>query len=312
MAAEEPNWRDVLASCIELMARTKDIRVATYLALGSLKVEGLPGLRDGLAVLAGILERYWDECFPALDPEDDYDPLERMNIIGSIDPQGGEDVLGFKGAIRESPLTNSRQLGRFSLRDVEIARGDRAWVGGESEVPPELPVIQAAFADTDTEELKVTAAAVTEAAQHVRGIDELVTARVGASRAPSLDGLVGVLGEVGKCLDGALAARGVSVSGVVDSGDPAVEESSEPGGSSAGGGAAGGATGEIRSKDDVVRALDRICVYYERTEPSSPVPVLLRHAQRLVPMTFLEVMRHLAPDAMGRVQLIGGLEEVAE
>jgi type VI secretion system protein ImpA len=31
--------------------------------------------------------------------------------------------------------------------------------------------------------------------------------------------------------------------------------------------------GTITSREDVVRLLDRMCEYYERNEPSSPVPL---------------------------------------
>src|SRR5439155_26871758 len=46
--------------------------------------------------------------------------------------------------------------------------------------------------------------------------------------------------------------------------------------------ASAAAPGEIRSPQDVVAALDRICFYYDRNEPSSPVPLLLQCARRLV------------------------------
>jgi type VI secretion system protein ImpA len=56
----------------------------------------------------------------------------------------------------------------------------------------------------------------------------------------------------------------------------------------------------------VVRVLETLCAYYERYEPASPIPLLLRRAQRLVPMSFLEIVRELAPAGVGEIETIRG------
>jgi len=53
-------------------------------------------------------------------------------------------------------------------------------------------------------------------------------------------------------------------------------------------------SGSIRSRDDVVRAIDRICDYYAQVEPSSPVPFLLKRAQKLAKMNFVEAVQELS------------------
>ena len=68
-------------------------------------------------------------------------------------------------------------------------------------------------------------------------------------------------------------------------------------------------SGEIASREDVVRVIDRVCAYYERCEPSSPVPLLLRRARRLVSMSFFEVLRDLTPDGVPRAEMICGAEQ---
>jgi type VI secretion system protein ImpA len=69
--------------------------------------------------------------------------------------------------------------------------------------------------------------------------------------------------------------------------------------------------GRITSRDDVVRMLDRICEYYERNEPSSPVPLLLRRAKRLVSKDFMEIMRELVPDGVAQAEKIRGTDSDA-
>jgi len=75
---------------------------------------------------------------------------------------------------------------------------------------------------------------------------------------------------------------------------------------SGGGGSIG--DGTIRSREDVIFVLGQICDFYARTEPSSPVPLLLKRAQRLVPMNFLEIMSDLTPDALNQLKVIAGAD----
>ena len=59
--------------------------------------------------------------------------------------------------------------------------------------------------------------------------------------------------------------------------------------------------GAIRSREDVVKALDSICEYYRQVEPGSPVPLILRRARKMAKMDFVQAMQELAlatPDQM--------------
>ena len=89
-----------------------------------------------------------------------------------------------------------------------------------------------------------------------------------------------------------------------DSGES--EEASAQRGGAAPEGTAG--AGVIRTREDVVRALDRICAYFESQEPSSPVPLLLRRARRLVSKDFMEILADIAPKGAEEAKLIGGLD----
>jgi type VI secretion system protein ImpA len=65
-------------------------------------------------------------------------------------------------------------------------------------------------------------------------------------------------------------------------------------------------SGEIRSREDVVRAIDKICAYYARFEPTSPLPLLLERCRRLVTSSFLDIIRDLAPDSVSQVERLSG------
>lgn len=292
---EEPNWREVREKSLELMGRSKDLRVALYLSLGLLKTDGLAGLRDGLAVLRGLLERYWDKLYPQLDPDDNNDPLERINILQSLSPAtvSAQDPMKFKQRLAEVSLCNSAQMGKFSLRDIQVAKGEITLAAGEGASVPDASVIDAAFQDTATDELLAASQAAGEAIEHVTNITAVFSKSADQGQTPDLSGFQSVLGNIHKCVQGHLAKRGYGEA--AETAAPAAEK----GGVSL--------TGEIRSPQEALLAIEKVCQYYDRHEPSSPVPLLLRRARKLVSKNFLDVIQDVCPDAMNQVELLGGV-----
>ena len=298
--AEEPNWRDVRDQALALTERTRSLSVIKYLVVSLMRIEGLDGLRSGMAVLRGSLERYWDTLWPQLDPDDANDPLERLNIISFLAPPVGiyGDPLQFMRHLSEVPLCNSRQLGSFSMRDIQIARGELT--APEGEPVPKAANIEGAFRDTPTEDLEAAVAAASEIGEHIEAIDALITQYVGADKAINLDAAKKAMKDICSCI--------ANFSGGLVSA-PAAEQAGQPGQAQAaapGGGAGPAIAGEIHSPDDVVRVLDLICTYYQRAEPSSPVPLLLRRARRLVRKSFVEIIQDLNPGAIQQIEVISG------
>jgi type VI secretion system protein ImpA len=303
--AEEPSWADVGRQAVDLLGRSRDLRIAIYLTLAALRIEGLAGLRDGLAVLRALLEQQWDRLHPLLDPDDDNDPTERINIIEQLaQPEGSfGDPLRFIRRLYEAPLCESRQLGRFCFRDAQMAQG--AIPPPEGHDPPSEAIINGAFDETETEELQGQAQAAAEAAEHLAAIDTFLIETVGAAQAAQLDSFRKAIVEVGGVLQAQLARRGYGAPEIA--GEVAVEAAT--------GDAAAPAQalrGEITSDQDVLRAIDKICTYYEKNEPSSPVPLILRRAQRLVAKNFIECIQDLSPGAMSEIQTITGIDTGAQ
>jgi type VI secretion system protein ImpA len=80
LPAQEPDWDAIARHAATLLGKTKDLRVALHLTSAWLNAEGFAGLCAGLAVLRGLTERYWDGCFPRLEPDDGNDPTLRVNF----------------------------------------------------------------------------------------------------------------------------------------------------------------------------------------------------------------------------------------
>jgi type VI secretion system protein ImpA len=291
--AEDPDWKEVQQTCIDLFKRSLDLRVGVALSLAAMKLDSLPGFREGVGILRTLVEQYWDTVHPKLDPEDNNDPLQRMNglaILGA--PLGSTgDPMRFQERLRQIPLTNSRQIGRFTFGAIFDAKRATS-EGGAVPAGIDLAQVEAAFRDTPPEDLEVTYKAATEVLEQLQGLEAALSARVGPSQTPNLEelktSLTALQGTVGPYLANPVAAA--------DSAQNPDENGST----------GGRISGNISSRDDVLRVLAQVRAFYASNEPASPIPLLVRRIERMVPMTFLELMTDMAPDALGSVNTIVG------
>jgi type VI secretion system protein ImpA len=298
-SAEPPNWKKLQGRCLELFGRSKDLRIVMTLAVTCLELDGLPGFREILFLVKGLLERFWPTVHPQLDPADNYDPLQRMNIVASLAMPIGTygDPLRILERLRAVPLCNSVQMGRFSLGDILRAQAGTAARDDKPAVT--MPQIESGFRDSKPEELDETIRLLNECTTLVQGIDESITNSVGAANAPDLTPLsaelVAMRSRVAPYVKTEVA-NGVGPALIAETDRAA----GQPGFST---------DGEIRSREEVVKLLQKICRYYDRTEPSSPVPLMLKRAARLAGMDFMQIIQDLSPDAITQIRTITGEKE---
>ena len=290
LEGSDPDYKDLAGKARAILDRSHDIRAAVYLADAELRLNGLEGFAQVTGYIRGCLEEYWDTCHPQLDEEDDNDPMMRINAVTGL--SGRTTIL--RGLRTAAHLTNSRVMGRITLRDFEILNGDAA--PKEDETPKSSSEIDAAFADTADDELASYYNAAKSALDDVNAIDAVFLEKT-PGYGPSLEDLQTLLNKLVKLL-----AKYVKT---VEPDVEAEEVPSEPGADRP---AARGSSvpGTIESRSDVTAALDRIMDYYARQEPSSPLPILLKRAKRLVGADFMEIIKDLAPDGAAHVRLIGG------
>jgi type VI secretion system protein ImpA len=162
--------------------------------------------------------------------------------------------------------------------------------------------------DVRAEALLTAANAVALAHDSVVNIEVALVRQAGSSRALNLDSLTRQLRRMRDLLAGHLpqAEDTDAISGAPADGAAAAASAS----SAAAPGPAP-ISGEIGSRADVVRMLDKILAYYQRHEPSSPVPMLLERAKRLAPKSFFEIMEELAPESVGQINILRGPQEPA-
>lgn len=313
IAAEEPDWKELKRACVDLLGRTKDLHVASLLLLAELRLNGIPGLSAGLELLRGLCEKYWEKVYPQLDPEDNNDPTLRMNIIASLTTPAGTygDPFQFQQRMREAPLASSRQLGRFGIREIEIGRGEAPPSPDPNAPKIDATLIEGAFESTDLEELKTIHGCLEKSVEHIKAMDGFLTQAVGAGRAVNFKDLEKLLGRALGYTQSYLAKRGVGAAPADGSGDGAADGASGDG-AAARTSSVGGVPGDIRSKADIIKLIDKICEYYSINEPSSPVPLLLKRAQRLVSKNFLDIIKDLTPTTLDAIYSLAGIDPNAQ
>lgn len=287
--AQEPDWSSVSRQSVALFNRTKDLRVAMHLLSASLRTSGYAGLLNSLQVIHGLVDQYWDEVHPLLDPDDNNDPTMRVNILSSMN-----DSTSVLIPLRDVPVVAVQGIGSFSMKDIDVASGALAHSGDSDPADPGL--IDAAFMEVDLDELMANAEQVKLCKEAVSAIEELLTDKMSASYAPDLSSLAKYLHHTHQELVGRLANRGIE--------DETADDESGEGSKKAG----ASVTGEIKSNEDVIRMLDRICDYYAKYEPSSPLPLLLQRAKRLVRKDFFEILKDIAPDGVSQASKVTGVD----
>lgn len=288
--AEDPDWKKVRKLALQLMTRTKDLRVSTYLARALLITDGFEGFRDGLKLLQGLISSNWGSLHPQLDPDDANDPTQRINIISSL-----SDMEGGIQQIRKTIIVKSIRAGQFCLRDIDIATGMISVTADEQ--LPEMSIIEAAFLDCDIDELESTYHAVSEVADVLGEINRYLTETVGAVNTPDMNLIDADIKRLHDVLSEQVMRRGISAS----SSNADADGQNEPMNN-----LPQNITGEITSRADVTRVLDKVCEYFQKYEPSSPIPLLLQRAKRLVSKDFMEIMQDLAPDGVNQAKNIVG------
>ncbi|MGQ7932637.1 type VI secretion system protein TssA [Paraburkholderia sp. D1E] len=301
IAGEPADWKAVRKACLALFTRTRDLRIAIHLTRAMLEIEGIAGFTQGLVVLDRLLDANWDHVHPQLDPDDDNDPTMRVNALTAL-----IDSTTVLRTLKAASLIDAGVAGRVSLRDIEIANGEMA--APEGEEAPTMTLIEGIFLNVELGVLQQSAALLEEACACIEHIESQLTARVGAARAIDLTELSRLLKRARDFAAQRLQRRAPADALESDDATHAADADGAGGDATQPGANASARKDEITGRDDVTRLLDKLCAYYERHEPSSPVPLMLLRARRLVTMSFLEIVADLAPESMASVRQVGGIQ----
>jgi type VI secretion system protein ImpA len=289
--AEEPDWREVTARAEALLGRTKDLRVAILATRAATRQANIEGLASGLELIRALTEQYWDSVHPDLDHEDNDDPTMRLNALGPL-----ADPETFLRDVRSAYVVASPQHGRVSVRDILVAEGKLPAGADDTMSRAQIDGIMRGVAAENPQPLKAALACV----EHVKALETFLKDKGVITQAPDLRPLRDMLQVTANLSAAVLQAEDPE-------GDYGQADGAAPGEAGQEGRAA--APGQIRNRDDAIRVLENVCKFIEQSEPSNPAPLFIRRAQRLLSRSFLEIIEDLAPDSLGQIQKLAGLEE---
>ena len=285
IAAVDPDWRAMKEQSIALFDRTRDLRVGIHLLRAATRLNGCSGFASGIELVRGLLERHWDHVHPMLDAADHCDATMRLNALAPLADAGS--VLA---DLRSATIGAGR--GGLTVRQIELALGKAEPRAGES-VPSVAGIAQAL--NSAAAQSPGVLGELVEAHAAVCAIETLLDQRAGAAEGPDLRALrvlTQSLSQVSQQARGDAAETTVNGSDAAPAAVPSV----------------GATSASINGRDDAIKALERVCEWIERHEPTNPAPLLIRRAQRLMTKNFMDIIRDLAPDGLKEVERIAGTD----
>ncbi|MBE1161087.1 type VI secretion system protein TssA [Dyella acidiphila] len=260
------DWFSVSRQCGTLLrTRSKDLRLAVWLAEASARMDGFAGLAAGYRLVAGLCDRYWDSIHPQADGDDHELRVGNLSWLLTQSIQWARSI----------PLTNASQ-GRYDAIALEMAA--RGLSGDGQSDYPDNARIDAARAATPFEFYQQLAEQAPQVLEALKALESVVDARLGA-HGPSFTAARDAVGDVVRS-----ALRMASTAGVtsLDASAPpplpgnnsAVEAVPAPAP------AASGVSGEIANRREALLLLRRVADFFRRTEPHSPVAYLADKAAR--------------------------------
>lgn len=312
------DWSEVLRKAEALRAQGRDLRLLVIVARALANDRGLAGLADGLGLIARTVEDHWDTLHPELRagaaPREA--ALRRINALVQL--QNDQDGLlrDLRGAVFFAP----RGIGPITGRELERGTLDTRTLLGESASglndaeraalagAHELSLNRvrsgcAAYADQSGAEMAALRDGGRAAFAALKALETALDAKLGGGSGAALPDLGRFLTRMTATLERAAAPPVPAKAGLpVDRPGPGLADTALVE-------AAGGFPERLASRDEVVTCLDLIIGFYDRTEPSSPIPHLARRVRRMVPMDFLELMEDLAPAGLKEFRTLAGMPD---
>ncbi|UVK41735.1 type VI secretion system protein TssA [Mesorhizobium sp. AR10] len=322
------DWPAVLDKAEELRSHGRDLRLLVIVTRALANEQGLAGLAQGLTLIAQTFDAHWETMHPALRPNAAPREAALRRINALLDLQNGQD--GLLANLRQMIFFAPRPIGPISGRDLEQgALDDRvmlqeaasglnnaekaALVSAHGQLLNRVRTACAAQADQANAEMTALIGDAQAAVTALDAVDTALNVRLEGSGAtvPELMRFLQRLLTTLERYSAAEAATNGEAKPVPTPADPGPPVRNGHGAETMASYAepSAGLPDRISSRDDVVKCLDLVVAFYDRTEPSSPIPHLARRVRRMVHMDFVELMEDLAPSGLKEFRLLAGVPD---
>jgi type VI secretion system protein ImpA len=269
-ARKVADWPQVTKLATDALTKqSKDLQIAAWLTEALLRQQGLAGLNNGLAVLRGLMERFWDGLYPEIEDGDSELRAAPLAWVGhyletpvksvAVD-KAGHTLFAYRES-RTMPLEADVQGDEKKLADRQAAIQD-------GKLTPEE--FDKAFAATPKAWYKQLRSELQAATATLQALDELSQEKFGDD-APSFIKLSDALEEV-RHVAGQLLDKKLETDPDPPDAGP-VESLSGTGAAGAPGG--GGLTPEPTSVDDAAARIAGAARFLRHADPRNPAPYLL-------------------------------------
>ncbi len=285
---EAPEWAEVERDARRLLLKSKDISILVWFTRARCRMAGARGLLEGLSTLQAVLQAYPEQVHPQRVLDGVPDPAVRANALAALcDPDG------LLGDLRDVVVTGSTAF-RLTVRDVE-----RALAFPRPPYAPDPEVIKRQLADLHGKGDSALLALLASG-DCVQSIDQWSRAAL-HDDAPSLEPLLRLLASLASFAEPQKRGTRMQAEAVgqdhgtllVAEGFQQIDSHSPP----------AIATpmlhqNVVEEREQIRALLRQVRQWIEHHEPSSPVTILIKQADRMWGKRFSEVAGMIPPDLM--------------
>jgi type VI secretion system protein ImpA len=280
-----------------LLERTRDLRFLIILAKFTVLNRDLASFETIVRAIAKLLEERWDDVHPRGE-EGDF--TSRMAALESLD-----DAPTVVLPLQFIPLVTHRRFGTITYRNIMIARGEVK--AREEEQAPDLGTIDKALMEAELPE-------IVEVLRNFEGLQVCINSirtiwidRAGFEQAVNLEKVPAILPKIIAVLNEVVGKRDPSQVRVPEAEAVAEDEEGAPPAA-----VSTVASGAVRTTAEAADALAAVADYFTRCEPSNPALLLVRQAQQLIGLSFVDVLRMLVPAHVEQAMIAIGGQQVFE
>ena len=256
-------WTELKDALLDSFRQTKHLDMCYYLTLALGRLEGLGGLVSGIDLTNAVLNHFWKDVH---DSDNSSDYYFRQSSLMKLESAVVSDSLGVV------VIAQGKQLGTFTFGD---------WLTATKNVSPELKTIEHAIVETLKDKPEFYDQIANQISELHVSIDRLELTTKDHFTTFRL-GFKNLRQQSAKLASLVASYSGVSVNGVTYAPpDDGGKDSSSA--NSAG-------SEQLVTREDVVKLLGKIILFYNKNEPTSPVPIMLERAQRVATMNFKEIV----------------------
>ncbi len=277
------DYRKVIELAVPALEKqSKDLQIASWLSESLIKVHGFAGLRDGLKLLAGLQDSFWETLHPEIDEGD----MEgRANAVAWFDAQGTSAVrtcpftagngYGYNDWVDAKTFDIPANLESLDAESQEKYSQLRAQAEAENRVTAEM--WKAAVAKTNRAFVENVNRLLDECWTAFNDLNRVIEEKYDRNQMPGLGTLKKGLDDVHTQVKKLLEKKRIEEPDDSDAeAETIVDDETGEAVATARSGSGGG--GPVRDRPDALKRLSEIAAFFHKTEPHSPVAYLVQRA----------------------------------